>query len=71
MKLKFTLSVLILTCLMFFNAMAAAPQTQTLPIDTGLVILLAVGLGIGVKVISKKLKQVDKALEDAFGEKIL
>ena len=56
---------------MFFNAMAASSQTETLPIDTGIVILLAIGLGIGVKVISKKLKQVDKALEDAFGEKIL
>jgi len=68
---KFTLVVLLLSFAIFFSATAGTGQTDSLPINSGIVALLAIGLGIGIKVVSKKLKQVDKDLQDAFGEKVL
>jgi uncharacterized membrane protein YkvI len=70
---KFTLIVFLLSFGLFFSAAAAAPagQADTLPINTGIVALLVIGLVIGIRVVLKKLKQVDKDLHDAFGEKIL
>jgi hypothetical protein len=69
--LKFTFCVLLLSCAIVFSASAATGQSDSFPIDSGIVILLAIGLGIGIKLVSKKLKQVDKDLQDAFGEKVL
>lgn len=68
---KFTLVVLLLSFAIFFSATAGTGQADSLPINSGIVALLAIGLGIGIKVVSKKLKQVDKDLQDAFGEKVL
>jgi uncharacterized membrane protein len=71
--IKFTLIVLLLSFGLFFSAAAAAPAppADTLPINTGIAILLFIGVALGVRVVLKKLKQVDKDLHDAFGEKIL
>jgi hypothetical protein len=72
-RVKFTLIVFLFSFGLFFSAVAAAPagQADTLPINTGIAVLLAVGLAIGIRIVLKKLKQVDKDLHDAFGEKIL
>lgn len=69
--IRFTLVVFLLSFAIFFSATAATGQSDSFPINSGIVVLLAIGLGIGIKVVSKKLKQVDKDLQDAFGEKIL
>ncbi|MBW4891479.1 hypothetical protein KXQ82_17255 [Mucilaginibacter sp. HMF5004] len=70
-QVTFTLFTLLISCAIVFSANAATGQTDSLPINSGIVILLAVALGLGIKVVSKKLKQVDKDLHDAFGEKVL
>jgi len=72
MKQIFTLSVVLLICSSGFAAPTVpAASTSNLPINAGIVLLLAIGMGIGIKVIAKKLKQVDQHLQDAFGEKVL
>ncbi len=69
--IKFTLVILLLSCALFFSATAGTGQTDSLPLNSGIILLLAIGLGVGVKLISRKLKQVDRDLQDAFGEKVL
>jgi len=69
--LKLTFSVLLISCFTGFNAVAASYQTPGLPVSGAIVLVMAVCLGFAIKVIAKKLKQVDQHLQDAFGEKVL
>ncbi len=73
-QFTFTICVLLMTgaaSLIAFSATASTGQNASLPINTGIIVLLAVALGVGIRAVSRKLKQVDQDLQDAFGEKVL